>query len=151
MRYVMYTYEHNKMAAAGSETQLLPLGKFNVWYQRTLCSRYYKGTETKSISIRLSTVVQKGGKGINAALKSCSLLHPRAPKNLQLSNFKIWREVVLMLKHILPTRTIWNLCKQVRRICMLTLKGLVVWESLKTINAVLFLFVTINVSRYFAN
>lgn len=55
----MYAYRQNKMAAAGSESQLLPLGKFYVCFQRLLCFTYYQGMETELISMRLLNEVKR--------------------------------------------------------------------------------------------
>lgn len=80
MRYVIYEYI-KKMATAGSESQLLPLGKFHVCF-RLFLQIIFKVMRTKSLLIRLSNVVQKDENEIKCStvLKACCLCNARATK-----------------------------------------------------------------------
>lgn len=77
------------MAAAGSDSQLLPLGK--LWFSKDLCFKHCEVVKKITIFIRLLTLKQKMGKRSHVVLKSCCLLvtHTRAeiPPDCQI-NFK---------------------------------------------------------------
>lgn len=71
-RYLMYEKRKNNMAAAGSDSQLLPLGK--LWFSKDLCFKHCEVVKKITIFIRLLTLKQKMGKRSHVVLKSCCLI-----------------------------------------------------------------------------